>query len=208
MIIGIGRGPLSYFVWKHLREFIGGVVLPYPLFYDAKRDLLTNKYAYINYLRKLQLRRKEVKIAVYPDYIPPNKVHVNLSLLKSIEFIVPIHSLEDLAIAAELEALGFNIYYGFASEPHYRSYTLNDFIRAVKGKKWYLGISTKRELQEALNYGFDGADITGFLFGKNEDRKNALKLRRMLTDFLKQVSKPQGRQLTLYDFCGKLGSLR
>ena len=200
MIIGIGKGPLSYFVWKYMSEYVCNPLYPYPLFYNAKRDLLTNKHAYINYLRKLQLRRKEVKIAVYPDYIPPNKVHVNLSILKSIEFIVPIHSLEDLAIAAELEALGFNIYYGFASEPHYRSYTLNDFIRAVKGKKWYLGISTKRELQEALNYGFDGADITGFLFGKNEDRKNALKLRRMLTDFLKQVSKPQGRQSSILEF--------
>ena len=42
-------------------------------------------------------------------------------------------------------------------------------------------------------------DVTGFLFGKNEDRKNALKLRRMLTDFLKQVSKPQGRGRTFIE---------
>jgi len=42
---------------------------PYPLFYDAKGDLLTSRLAYIGYLRKLQVKRNEVRIAVYPDYV-------------------------------------------------------------------------------------------------------------------------------------------
>nr|WP_012386952.1 hypothetical protein [Sulfolobus islandicus]ABE99623.1 putative Mob protein [Sulfolobus islandicus]ABE99672.1 putative Mob protein [Sulfolobus islandicus] len=202
MIVGIGRGPLSYFVWKYLRDFdfIGNTVLPYPLFYDAKRELLASKSAYVNYLRKLQLRRKEVKIAVYPDYVSPHKVNVSLSLLKSIEFIVPIHSLEDIAIVEELKNLGFSVYYGFASDPRYRSYTLSEFMRAAKGRKWYLGVSTKRELQEALKYEFDGADVTAYLFGKNKDRKNVLKMYRMLTEFIKQISKSRAKQTSIYDF--------
>ena len=157
--------------------------------------------AYIGYLRKLQVKRNEVRIAVYPDYVLPHKARVNLSPLKSIEFVVPIHSLEnDMVIVEELKSLGFKVYYGYASDSRYRSYTLNDFLRAVKGRKWYLGVSTRHELEEALRYDFDGADVTGFLFGKNEDRKNTLKLRRMLTDFLKQVSKPQGRQSSILEF--------
>ncbi len=75
-----------------------------------------------------------------------------------------------------------------------------DFLEEFKGEKlWYLGVSTKTELKEALMFNFHGMDVTGFLFGKNEDRKNALKLRRMLTDFLKQVSKP-GRQSSILEF--------
>ena len=198
MIIGIGKSPLSYFVWKYMSEYVCNPLYPYPLFYDAKRDLLTNKYAYINYLRKLQLRRKEVKIAVYPDYIPPNKVHVNLSLLKSIEFIVPIHSLEDLAIAAELEALGFSIYYGFASNPHYRSYTLNDFLRAVKGRKWYLGVSTRHELEEALRYDFDGIDITGYVLGRNNIRKDSGRLKRRVKELIMKVKQKRITDFTVF----------
>jgi hypothetical protein len=74
---------------------------PYPLFYDAKGDLLTSKLAYIGYLRKLQVKRNEVRIAVYPDYVLPHKARVNLSPLKSIEFVVPIHSLENNMVIVE-----------------------------------------------------------------------------------------------------------
>ncbi|MEJ2779367.1 hypothetical protein WIW89_00195 [Stygiolobus sp. CP850M] len=200
MIVGIGKGPLSYFVWKYMSEYVCNPLYPYPLFYDAKGDLLTSKLAYIGYLRKLQVKRNEVRIAVYPDYVLPHKARVNLSPLKSIEFVVPIHSLEnDMVIVEELKSLGFKVYYGYASDSRYRSYTLNDFLKAVKGRKWYLGVSTRHELEEALRYDFDGVDITGYVLGKNEDRKNALKLRRMLTDFLKQVSKPR-RQSSILEF--------
>jgi hypothetical protein len=189
-----------------MSEYVCNPLYPYPLFYDAKGDLLTSKLAYIGYLRKLQVKRNEVRIAVYPDYVLPHKARVNLSPLKSIEFVVPIHSLEnDMVIVEELKSLGFKVYYGYASDSRYRSYTLIEFLRAVKGRKWYLGVSTRHELEEALHYDFDGVDITGYVLGKNEDRKNALKLRRMFTDFLKQVS-PVGKQSTIYDFV-KLPSL-
>jgi hypothetical protein len=45
-------------------------------------------YFIIGYLRKLQVKRNEVRIAVYPDYVLPHKARVNLSPLKSIEFVV------------------------------------------------------------------------------------------------------------------------
>jgi len=60
-------------------------------------------------------------------------------------------------------------------------------------------VSTKKELRELLFYGFDGFDITGYLFGRNKDRKDPMVLKRNLEELLR-ISKPQGRQTSLYDF--------
>lgn len=195
MMIGIGKSPLSYFTWKYMAEYIYRPLYPYPLFYDAKRDLLTSKLAYIDYLRRLQVKRKDVKIAVYPDYVFPHETRVNLSILKSIEFIVPIHSLEkDITIAKELETLGFSIYYGYASDKRYRDYTLSEFLK-VEGRKWYLGVSTKREFEEALHNGFDGIDITAYLFGRNEVRRNSSLLKKRIEELIMKV-----KQKRIMDF--------
>ncbi|BFI75521.1 hypothetical protein [Sulfurisphaera ohwakuensis] len=199
MIIGIGKGPLSYFVWKYLRELVGETLLPYPLFYDAKRELLTRKLAYIDYLRKLQLKRNEVRIAVYPDYLLPQESRVSLSPLKSIEFIVPVHSFEDLRIVEELQKMGFKVYYGYASDRRYRNYTLSEFLRVVKGDRWYLGVSTQHELREALTHGFDGMDITAYLFGRNDVRKNPLVLKEKVKELITKTLSCD-RQKRIMDF--------
>ncbi|QXJ29276.1 hypothetical protein J5U23_02145 [Saccharolobus shibatae B12] len=197
MIIGIGKGPLSYFAWKHMSEYVYRPLYPYPLFYDAKRDLLTSKLAYIDYLRRLQVKRNEVKIAVYPDYVLPHESRVNLSLLKSIEFIVPIHSLEkDITIVEELQEMGFKVYYGYASDKRYRSYTLSEFL-SIKGRKWYLGISTMREFEEALRYNFDGIDITGYLLRNHKIRKDSERLKRRVEELIIKV-----KQKRITDFIG------
>jgi hypothetical protein len=199
MIIGIGKGPLSYFVWKYMSEYVCNPLYPYPLFYDAKGDLLTSKLAYIGYLRKLQVKRNEVRIAVYPDYVLPHKARVNLSPLKSIEFVVPIHSLEnDMIIVEELKSLGFKVYYGYASDSRYRSYTLNDFLKAVKGRKWYLGVSTRHELEEALRYDFDGIDITGYVLGRNKDRKNSSLLKERVKELIMKVKQKRITDFTVF----------
>jgi hypothetical protein len=202
MIVGIGRSPIADFIIKYYNEYVGKALYPYPLFLDDKKLLLQGKKA--RYVQRLWANKNVTKIALYPDY-----TYEILNLPKHILYILPIHDLrKDYELYCKLKEK-YNIWPGYASDVKYRNYSLEDFLEEFKGEKlWYLGVSTKTELKEALMFNFQGMDVTGFLFGKNEDRKNALKLRRMLTDFLKQVSKPQGRQLTLYDFCGKLGSLR
>ena len=83
--------------------------------------------------------------------------------------------------------MGFKVYYGYASDSCYRSYTLNDFLRAVKGRKWYLGVSTRHELEEALRYDFDGIDITDYVLGRNKDRKNSSLLKERVKELIIKV---------------------
>ncbi|WP_016732323.1 hypothetical protein [Saccharolobus islandicus] len=208
MIIGIGRSPLADFI---NRNFRCESVYAYPKFFDNKVLLLENRdRAYIHYIKLLVKNVSKVRIALWPDYTNLSRVEkvVNLGLLRGISFIVPVHDLSDLEIVDKLRENGFNVYIGYASDRKYRNYELIDFLKAAKGEKWYLGVSTKRELKEALMFGFQGIDVTGFLIAsKNEQRKDPKILRRNLEDLLRTISKPQGRQLTLYDFV-KLGSLR
>ncbi|ACP55402.1 hypothetical protein [Saccharolobus islandicus] len=203
MIIGIGKSPLADFI---NRNFRCESVYAYPKFFDNKVLLLENRdRAYIHYIKLLIRNIGKVRIALWPDYTNLSRVEkvVNLGLLKGISFIVPIHTLEDIKIAEELYEHDFKVFYGYASDPKYRNYEIIDFIREVKGRKWYLGVSTRKELKEAIRYDFDGFDVTGFLFGRNEDRKDPRALKRNLEELLKTVSKPQGRQLTLFDFLEK-----
>jgi len=207
MIIGIGKSPLADFVNRSFSKYEN--VYAYPRFFDNKVLLLENRdRAYIHYIKLLIRNIGKVKIALWPDYISYRAAAkiVNLDLLHNINFIVPIHDLKDIEIGEELEAQGFRIFYGYASDKKYRDYSLEEFLGEAKGEKWYLGISTWKELREALRNDFEGGDITGYLLGKHKDRKNPRVLRERLLELLRYTNKPQGRQLTLYDFV-KLGSL-
>jgi hypothetical protein len=203
MIIGIGRSPIADFIIKYYNEYVGKALYPYPLFYDNKKLLLTSTNGYIYYLKELVKLKNIIKVALWPDYISYRAAAkiANLDLLHNINFIVPIHDLKDIEIGEELEAQGFRIFYGYASDKKYRNYELIDFLKIVKGEKWYLGISSKRELNEALTFGFQGMDLTGFLLAsKNEDRKDPKVLKRNLEDLLRTISKPQGRQSSILEF--------
>jgi len=200
MIIGIGKSPLANFVNKNFRY---ENVYAYPKFFDNKVLLLENRdRAYIHYIKSLTRNLDKVKIALWPDYTSLHKVEkvANLGILKGITFVVPIHSLSDLEIVDELRTNNFNVYVGYASDKKFRDYEMNDFLREAKRPIWYLGVSTKKELRELLLYNFDGFDITGYLFGTNEVRKDPDVLKRNLEELLRIVSKPQGRQTSLYDF--------
>ncbi|AKA73852.1 hypothetical protein SULI_07970 [Saccharolobus solfataricus] len=202
MIIGIGKSPLADFVNRSFSKYEN--VYAYPRFFDNKVLLLENRdRAYIHYIKLLIRNIGKVKIALWPDYISYRAAAkiVNLDLLHNINFIVPIHDIKDIEIGEELEAQGFRVFYGYASDNKYRNYELIDFLKIVKGEKWYLGISSKRELKEALTFGFQGMDITGFLLAsKNEQRKDPKVLRRNLEDLLRTISKPQGRQSSILEF--------
>jgi hypothetical protein len=199
MIIGIGKSPLANFVNKNFRY---ENVYAYPRFFDNKVLLLENRdRAYIRYMKSLIRNLGKVKIALWPDYTSLSKVGkvVNLGLLKGITFIVPVHSLSDLEIVDELRANNFNVYVGYASDKKFRDYEMNDFLREAKRPIWYLGVSTKKELREVLLYNFDGFDITGYLFGTNENRKDPTVLKRNLEELFRTVFNPS-RQTSLYDF--------
>jgi hypothetical protein len=199
MIIGIGKSPLANFVNKNFRY---ENVYAYPKFFDNKVLLLEDRdKAYIHYMKSLIRNLGKVKIALWPDYTSLSKVGkvANLGLLKGITFIVPVHSMGDLEIVDELRANNFNVYVGYASDKKYRDYEMNDFLREAKRPIWYLGVSTKKELRELLLYNFDGFDITGYLFGTNENRKDPTVLKRNLEELFRTVFNPS-RQTSLYDF--------
>jgi hypothetical protein len=177
--------------------------LIYPEFFDSKKDLLQGNYH--NYIRKLWTLRKEIKVALYPDY-----VYTVLPLPKEIEYIIPVHEINERVVSLynDLINKGYKIWLGYASTPKFRDYTIlefNEFSKKLNTKTWYLGISTWREFKEALQWNFDGIDITTMLLGKFEQIKNYDYVKRRITELLQLISKP-GRQLTLYDFV-KLGSL-
>jgi hypothetical protein len=200
MIIGIGRSPIAYRI--RYTSFNNSELLPYPLFYDNKKLLLTATNGYIYYLKELVKLKNIIKVALWPDNIDLGKAArvVNIFLLENITFVVPIHSLDQLEIVDKLKEFNFRVFTGYASDKKYRNYELGDFIKAAKTKKWYLGVSTKKELRELLLHNFDGFDITGYLFGSHEDRKNPEIVTKKLRKLLQLISKPQGKQLTLFDF--------
>jgi hypothetical protein len=202
MIIGIGKSPLSEFIKRNFRY---ENVYAYPEFFDNKVLLLENRdRAYIHYIKLLIRNLRKVKVALWPDYTNLSKVEkvANLELLKGISFVVPIHSMSDLEIVDELRSNNFTVYTGYASDKKFRDYEIDGFLKEAKRPVWYLGVSTKKELRELLLYNFDGFDITGYLFGRNEDRKDSDILKRKLEELLRTVYKPQGRQTSLYDFVG------
>ncbi|WP_062088565.1 hypothetical protein [Sulfolobus acidocaldarius] len=200
MIIGIGRSPIAYRI--RYTSFNNSKLLPYPLFYDNKKLLLTATNGYIYYLKELVKLKNIIKVALWPDNIDLDKAVkvVDISLLENITFVVPVHSLEQLEIVDKLKEFNFRVFTGYASDKKYRNYELGDFIKAAKTKKWYLGVSTKKELRELLMHNFDGFDITGYLFGTHENRKDFRVLMRNLEELLRTVSKPQGKQTTIFDF--------
>ncbi len=129
MIVGIGKGPLADFVNKNFRcEYI----YAYPKFFDNKVLLLEKRdRAFIHYIKLLIRNMYRVKIALWPDYTSYKAAAriANLDLLRNISFIVPIHSLSDVEIGEELEAQGFKVFYGYASDKKFRDYEIDEFLK-------------------------------------------------------------------------------
>lgn len=199
MIVGVGRSPLANFIRKYLPHLVGTIFYPYPDFFDDKKNLLEGRVK--EYVERLWKNRHHVKIALYPDYMD-EKLH----LPKGITYVYPIHSLDEVEKFRRVKEKYVNVYVGYASNEKYRDYELCDFVRIFHGEKtWYLGVSTKHELAEALY--FNAMDITGYLFGNNNDRTNKEKLLRNIKDFVKEISR--GRkgeilcQMSIMDYLRK-----
>ena len=201
VVIGMGRSPVAPLLQHY------GNICAYPCFFDNKVLLTEDRdRAYIQYVKLLITHYarygKALKIAIYPDYTPLYKLEkvANINVLNNITFIVPIHDLSELQIADELTENGFRVFAGYASDKKLRNYELGDFKKAVNYDMWYLGVSSKREVKEALLHNFQGFDITTFLFGSHDDRRDIKKLALNVLNFIKEVSEVKGRQTTLYDF--------
>ena len=198
MIVGIGRSPIADFIIKYYNEYVGKALYPYPLFYDNKKLLLQGRVR--EYVRALFKNYKHIRYALYPDYY-----YKELDLPRSITYVYPVHKLSEADFVKELQRR-YTIILGYASDPRFRDYNITDFMETFKGPKWYLGISTWRELREAILFNFDYGDITGFLLGKFSQIKDRKYVRARMTELLKYVNSPY-KQTSLYDFV-KLGSLR
>ena len=192
MILAIGYNPLI----EKLQDTPGYIV--YPRFFDDKKALLVERN-YKKYLKELWLNKNKIEVALYPD-----NINYILPVPKNITYVVPIHTLSQFEIADKLRENNYKVIAGFASDQKYRGYTVDDFVKASKYQNWYLGISTKHELKEALLYSFDYGDITLMLLGRFEQLKDINYVRRKLKELYQLVSKP-GKQLTLFDFSSKCG---
>lgn len=196
MIIGIGKSPFANFIKKYTPELVGTVFYPYPMFFDDKKDLLEGHVK--EYIIRLTKNMHQIKIALYPDYQDEN-----LPLPRNITYIYPVHSLTEYEKFQRVKRKFQNVYVGYASDPKYRDYELCDFLKTFRGEKiWYLGVSTKRELEEALH--FDAMDVTGFMFGNHSDRTNKDRLLRNIKNFVKEVERKRKRdincQTSIFDY--------
>jgi len=61
-----------------------------------------------------------------------------------------------------------------------------------------LGVSTRHELEEALRYDFDGIDITGYVFGRNKDRKNSSLLKERVKELIIKVKQKRITDFTVF----------
>jgi hypothetical protein len=170
--IAIGKNPF----YKLLSQDFKGKLIIYPEFYDNMKLLIKRKYE--NYIKQLWKHYKVIKFAVYPDYI--QKIFV---LPENITYIYPLHSLKELVFVEKLKRK-YNIIIGYCSNYKYRDYTLHQFLKRINEPKWYLGISSKEELREALRFNFDYGDITLILLGSYSQIKDYEYVKKQLTKFL------------------------
>ncbi|ALG97005.1 hypothetical protein [Sulfolobus monocaudavirus SMV3] len=193
MILAIGYNPII----EKLQDITGYII--YPRFFDDKKTLLIDRN-YKRYLKELWFNKNRIEVALYPD-----NIDYLLPVPKDITYVVPIHTLSQLEIADKLTENNYKVITGYASDQKYRDYTIDDFIKASKYKNWYLGISTKHELKEAMLYSFDYGDITLMLLGRFQQLKDINYVRRKLKELSQLVSR-HGKQLTLFDFSQSNGT--
>jgi len=159
-------------------EEINKLYIVYPRFYDNKKLLLSSK-GYGSYLVKLWALKDKIEYAVYPD-----NVHELLFVPRNITYIYVIHDIEKDSEAYFRLKKDLRLIAGYASDEQYRNYTIDQFIEKFKNEpKWYLGISAKRELREAIQYHFDYGDITLMALGSFKDIRTYKQVRERLFRF-------------------------
>jgi hypothetical protein len=146
-------------------------------------------------VRALIRHRKKIRVALYPDYAT-----AILPVPRNIEYIVPVHDLSAFEVLDRLVANGYTVWAGYASDPRYRDYTMWDFKAAANGfRTWYLGASAMWELHEAITNNMDGVDITGYIIGNNDIRKDAIRAPAKVKEIALRVASVAGEQIRLIE---------
>jgi len=156
MIVGVGRAPKR--LLEELRKLIDDPrIFIFPEFFDDKRYLLSSRRdRVLRYVERVARYRSSVVFAIYPDYC--NRLSLLCDLFSDILWIYPLHSLKEVE-----DGLPWCIdWLGYASDPRYRNYSLQQFLDIAKRygfRTWFLGANA-REVPIAINNGFDGVDVT------------------------------------------------
>ncbi|ALG96901.1 188aa long conserved hypothetical protein [Acidianus rod-shaped virus 2] len=199
-IVGVAKGPHIKTMRKYNIRYPNMYI--YPEFFDDKEFLIHGgPNAYIQYVKLLVKKIREIKIALYPDYTPLTKVEkiANLDVLRLITFIVPIHSLDsDLEIVDQLKENGFRYFYGYSATPGLHDYTLDDFFRRIEpDKAWYLGASGWNDLKVVIRYQFPALDVGGYFMEKRRYFYEADKVKQMFDEIYKYLMQ---KNSTLFDY--------
>jgi len=195
MILAIGR---TFFTEKLMKDKdLNQLYVIYPRFFDDKKSLLSSK-GYGNYLAKLWNLRNTIEIAVYPD-----NVTYQLSVPPSLRYIYVIHELKRDKESFFRLRNNLNLIAGYASDQKYRDYSLDQFLDTFREvDKWYLGISTKHELREAVENNFEYGDITLMAIGSFKDLRSFDNVKRLLIKFYNHKNEIE-KQAKIDDFIQK-----
>ena len=175
-------------------EDLNKLYIIYPRFYDNKKLLLSNK-GIGGYLLKLWSLKDKIEVAVYPD-----NIHYLLTVPKNLTYIYVIHNIDKDSEAYFALKKELNLIVGYASGKEYRNYTIEEFIERFKDQqKWYLGISTKWELREAVKYRFEYADITLMALGSFKDLRQYERVKELLFKFY-QLANDLEKQTKIEEF--------
>mgnify|MGYP001772664819 FL=1 len=172
----------TYFQKKFVNDAeISSLYIIYPRFFDNKKKLIKRDYK--SYIYDVWRLRNVIEYAIYPDY-----VREELPLPGHIKYIYVIHELEKDTKAFFTLNGKFKLIAGYASDERYRDYTLQEFLRTFRdAEKWYLGISTKWELREAVLSRFNYGDITTMLLGSFKDLKDYNYVKRKMIELYHAV---------------------
>ena len=159
-------------------EELNKLYIIYPRFYDNKKLLLSAK-GYGSYLLKLWSLKDKIEYAVYPD-----NVRYLLFVPRNITYIYVIHDIDKDSEAYFNLKKELKLIAGYASDEQYRNYTIEQYLERFRNEpKWYLGISAKRELREAVEHHFDYGDITLMALGSFKDIRTYGQVRERLFKF-------------------------
>ena len=176
MRIAIGHTYTKFLKLMQNDSELNSKFIIFPRFFDNKKKLIKRDYK--SYIYDVWRLRNVIEYAIYPDY-----VREELPLPKHIKYIYVIHELEKDADAFFRLREKFYLIAGYASGEKYRDYTLQEFMQTFRDtEKWYLGISTKRELKEAVLNRFDYADITTMLLGSFKDLRDYNYVKRKMIE--------------------------
>lgn len=191
MELAIGRNPVTSLLRQN--QELTKMYCIYRCFFDDMKSLTNLNF--ISYINELNQHVNEIKYAVYPDFVRA----ILRNIPTTITYVYPVHELyKDLEFMDELKSAGFTVIAGYPSGDKNRrigkfinrDYEIDEFVSNTRSyEKWYLGVSSWKRLDEAINHRFDYADVTTMLLGRFKDIKNLSYVTRRLIEVYNYVNK-------------------